>query len=124
VAYIGLGSRSVVATTDTTGFNAGNWTNSFTSAVININVANYEMYHAVITSAPAGAQATVQVDAQIYSFSFPLFGSEWDPQQPLLLQPGREIYFLWNITASGTPPQVNCYFRYDPTVPGNHHALV
>ena len=73
----------------------------------------------VVTSVPIGAQALIQIGTRPYSFTQPFSGSEWDPEQPMLLNPGQDVYFLWNVAASGVPPIVTMYFRYDPALPGN-----
>jgi hypothetical protein len=116
VSYIGLGSRTVTAALDTTGLNAGNYTNAFTPAVINTNVPYTEVYHMVATSVPGGAQATIYINNKFYGFCYPNVGSEWNPAQPILLNPADEIDFCWSIAASGTAPMVTAYLRYDPSI--------
>jgi hypothetical protein len=121
MGYLALGPRSCQAAADTTGLNTGNLTNAFTTNIVAINVANFEMYHAVITNITPGSQATVRIGTALYSSTSPQGGSEYDPAQPMLLWPSQEIYFLWNIAASTTPvPMITCYFRYDPLLPGNN----
>ena len=114
MSYISLGSRTVTAALDTTGLNTGNYTNSFTPAVLNTNVAYYEVYHMVVTSVPAG-QATIYINNKFYGFCYPNVGSEWNPAQPILLNPADEIDFCWSI-ATGTKPIVTAYLRYDPDI--------
>lgn len=121
MSYVGLGSRFNIAAKDATGMNAGNYTNAFTSGVLGINVANYELYHIVVSNVPAGAQATLYIGARQWGFTNPNGGSEWDPAQPMLLNPSEEVYFFWNLASTGAvKPQVTCWFRYDPALPGNH----
>jgi len=128
VPYLPLGSAlPLPATLDNTGFNPGNFTNAFTSDKINIRIANFECYHMVVTNAPFGGAATVQIGTRPYSFTQPFGGSEWDPQQPMLLNPGQDVYFLWNVAVAGftgPPPLVTMYFRYDPALPGNSPLLI
>lgn len=113
MGYITLGSRSLTSAADTTGRNPGNYTAYFTSQVLGLNVPQYELYHAVVTSVPTGATATVYLNSDEWSFTAPGFGgSEWDPQQPLLMRPGDELFFFWS-TGTGTKPLVSCWFRYD-----------
>jgi hypothetical protein len=121
VSYLALGPRTAKSAKDTTGLNTGNLTTAFTTNIIAINVANFEMYHAIITNVTPGAQATVTIGTAIYSSTSPQGGSEYDPSQPLLLWPSQEIYFLWNLPENTTPmPTITCYFRYDPSLPGNN----
>lgn len=149
-SYVGLGSRYLVSALDQTGLNTGNLTTAFTSGVLNIDVASYELYHIVISSVPSGASANLYIGARKWGFTNPNSGTEWDPTQPMLLNPGQDLYFLWNIAyitpanildqagnpildqagnnikdqgqvlASSSRPQVTCWFRYDPSLPGNH----
>jgi hypothetical protein len=116
VSYIPLGSRAVTAALDTTGLNTGNYSNSFTPAVMNTNVSYYEVYHMVVTNVPGGAQATIYINNKVYGFCFPNAGSEWNPAQPIELNPADEIDFCWNLAASGTAPLVTAYLRYDPSI--------
>jgi hypothetical protein len=118
VSYIGLGSRDSKAALDTTGLNGGNYTNAFTPALISSNVPFLEIYHMVVTNVPANAQATIFINNKYYGFCFPNVGSEWNPAQPILLNPGDEVDFCWNITASGPAPLATIYLRYDPLIQG------
>lgn len=119
-SYIGLNSRQTTATADDTGLNPGNWTNDFGTDLMP-SIAQYEIYHAVVTGAPAGATATITIGTRQISFTAPGFGggSEWDPAQPPIVMEGQEVYFLWNVAATGTPPVVTLWLRYDPAVPNN-----
>ena len=114
--YVNLGSRPPnTAAPDTTGLNTGNWTNALTSDILGINVPQAELYKAVVTSAPAGASASIMIGTRLVSFTAPGLGggSEYDPSQPPLLLPGQDLYFLWTAAASGTPPVVTVWLRYD-----------
>jgi hypothetical protein len=113
--YIGLGNRSVTAAEDPTGLNPGNWTNAFTADVLGITVPQFEIYRGVVTSSPALGVAAIQVGVRQVSFTAPGFGggSEWDPSQPPILLPGQDLYFFWTAAASGTPPVVTLWLRYD-----------
>lgn len=120
MSYIGLGSRYLVATADTTGLNTGNYTNAFSPAVLNINVPYCEIYHMVVQNVPIGNSANIVVNGKQWGFTEPNGGSEWDPAQPLLLLPGDEVDFLWNAPSNGSQaPQVTVHLRYDPTIPAN-----
>ncbi len=116
MTYISLGSRVVTAALDQTGLNTGNYSNSFTPAVLNVNVSYFEIYHMVVTQVMAGAQATIYLNNKNFGFCYPNIGAEWNPAQPLLLNPADELDFCWNVTASGTPPLVTAYLRYDPSI--------
>jgi hypothetical protein len=116
MSYIGLGSRTVTASRDTTGQNTGNYTSAFTSAVFNVNQPYFEIYHMVVQNVPIGANAQIVVNNKPWGFTYPLQGSEWNPAQPLLLNPSDELDFLWSIAASGTAPVVTVWLRYDPAI--------
>lgn len=116
MTYIGLGPRAGNAAPDTTGRNPGNWTNSFLPADFGVHVPWFECYHITLNNAPSGAQATIYIGTQQFSFVQAFTGQDWDPSQPMLLQDGSELYFFWNAPASGTPPRVTVWLRYDPGV--------
>lgn len=113
--YVGLGARLLEAKADNTGQNPGNYTTVFTSAVLAVNVAWFEVYAAVAEYVPPGATARIYVG--VYARSYAQFGpgGEWDPTQPVLLQPGQELYFYWSTATSlpGRPPKVTLWLRYD-----------
>lgn len=118
MSYIGLGSRGpVIASADTTGFNTGNFTCSFSPAVLNTNVAYFEVYHFVVANVPVGASAQITINNKPWGFTYPLQGSEWNPPQPMLLNPTDQIDFLWSIVSSGSQaPTVTAWLRYDPDI--------
>ena len=120
--YLPLPTCTTTAVADQTGQNGGNLTNHFTTAVLNMRVAVAEVYHAVVTNVPSGAAGQVNIGTRPYSFTMPFGGSEWDPAQPMILQTGQEVYFLWSVASSVTPaPVVTLYMRYDPVLPGNSY---
>lgn len=120
MTYIGLGSRSLIASADTTGLNKGNYTSAFTPAVINSNVPYFEVHHMVVENVPIGNSAQIVINAKSYGFTQPFTGSEWDPAQPINLNPSDELDFLWNIATTVTQiPQVTIWLRYDPAIPAN-----
>lgn len=113
---------SNTAALDETGRNGGNLTNALTGSFIGINVPVFECYHMVVTNVPVGSMAQIYVNTNLYSFTFPFQGSEWDPSQPMSLRPGDEIDFLWNTAAPGTAgqiPIVTAFFRFDTALPVN-----
>jgi hypothetical protein len=113
MTWISLGSRYALATPDTTGNNPGRWTSLFDAALLGILVPTAQVYHAVAEQVPPGAAGTVSVGNRHYSFTFPLGGSEWDPVQPLLIEPGQDLMIYWSAAATGTPPAVTVWLRYD-----------
>lgn len=120
MSYLPLGSVTIATAADLTGMNNGNLTTAFTVSVLNVKVAWYEVYHAVVTNVPPGGNAVVNVGAKQYSFTQPFGGSEWDPSEPMLLQAGQEVYFFWNLANTVTQlPVVTLWTRYDPSLPGN-----
>lgn len=125
MSYIGLGSRGPVsATSDTTGLNTGNYTTAFTPAVMACNVAYFEVYHMVVANVPIGANANIIINNKPWGFTYPLQGAEWNPPQPMLLNPTDELDFLWSIAASGQAPQVTVYLRYDPIIQPSGGSLM
>ena len=124
MTYIGLGPRQVLAAADQTGLNTGNLTTAFTAQALGFFVSQFECYHMVVTSVPSGAMGTVYLGARMYGFTFPNSGTEWDPSQPMLINPGTELDILWNVAAASPSslPLATAWFRYDPAVPGNTYA--
>jgi L-ascorbate metabolism protein UlaG (beta-lactamase superfamily) len=125
--YLALPPLRVTAAADQSGKNPGNWTNAFTSAVLGgLHMPYVELYHATVTQAPAGASATIQDGAgNIWGFTAPgqgggseyhLGGSGW------ILTDSQEFYFFWDAAASGTPPRVCAFFRYDQDILANRQA--
>jgi hypothetical protein len=103
MTYIGLGPRQATAAGDATGLNTGNLTTAFTASLLGFYINQFECYHIVVTNVPSGGQGTVWIGARQYGFTFPSTGSEWDPSQPMLLNPGTDLNIFWNLTAnSGT----------------------
>jgi len=118
--YIGLGSRRVVAAADQTRLNTGNLTSAFTPAVIDINVPYYELYKIMVQNVPIGFAASVMINNKLFSYTMPVQGSEWDPSQPMLLNPTDELDLLWTIPTSNTTlPVCTAWFRFDYSIPAN-----
>lgn len=116
--YGTLGFRTLAATADTTGMNTGNYTAVLTGSVININEPYFECYHIYLTSpaAPGTSYTTCQVYLNSGYWDYTSVanpGNGWDPSQPMILGPGDEVSFLFNVSASVSPaPIVTCWFRY------------
>lgn len=113
MAYAGLGSVFKDATADDTGLNSGNWTTHFTPADIGATVPWFEVYHMVISNSRPGTTAKICVGTHEWSWVQPGTGAEWDPSQAMLLQPGQDVFFYWDQPASGVPPRVTLWLRYD-----------
>lgn len=112
-----IGPRTKVAAADLTGANPGNLTTTFAGADLNTSVPFFECYKMIVTNVPPGASATIYVNNQIWSFTYPYSGSEWDPTQPLQLTPDDQIDFRWNVASSTTPaPVTTIWLRYDPAL--------
>lgn len=116
MSTIDLGFKKAVAALDTTGFNAGNWTNVFTHDVLGATVPSFECYRLVVKNIPTLATVTVYKGNVPFSSALLAGDAEWDPSQPMPLTPQDDAYVTWNIAAAGTPPVVWFYMRYDPAV--------
>jgi hypothetical protein len=116
MSYIPLGSKVTTAIADTSTLNKGNWTNQFTKQQIGINVAFFECYAVTAVNVPKLVTVDVYVNTRFRSSAVLYGNAEWDPSQPMLLTPGDEVYFAWQVAASGTAPEVTMWFRYDPMV--------
>lgn len=121
--YVGLGSRQATGTVDTTGLNPGNWTVAFDAAVLAINIPYFEIYKMIVTGAP-GSTFTVWVDNRRWDIAQRGDLNSWDPQQPLQLQPGLAVYFMYSDpTSDNTPPTVTIWLRYDQDIEANRKVM-
>ena len=117
MTYIGLGARTVNGAADTTGVNPGNWTIQFTPQVNNVNVPAFELYKLVVKGAAQTATFDVYVNTNQWDTAVYATHNSWDPQQPLLLNPGDTVYFYYSSASSdGNKPQITAWFRYDPAL--------
>lgn len=123
MAYEGLGSRQVTAALDETGNNTGNYTAVFDPSVLAIDVPWFELYRGVVQDAVPGAQVTVYVDKRPVSAAPLPQVAEWDPSQPVLLEPGSTIYFYFSTPLNAIPtppaPEVTLWFRFDAAMWSN-----
>lgn len=111
--YAGLGSRKQQATRDDSGLNDGNWTVHFAAVDIGVFLPWFEVYRAVAEKVTPGSTLRVYIGDQEISYApFGGTGGEWDPSQPALMQPGQDMYFCFDHPATGTPPQVTIWLRF------------
>ena len=122
--FLPLPPLTVTAAPDTSGFNTGNLTAGFTSAVLgDLTVPYFELYHAAVQNVPGGASAVIGYSPSLaWGFTAPgvgggaeyhLSGNGW------LLTPAREFFFFFT-TATATPAIiVTCWFRYDQDIQAN-----
>lgn len=119
--YNDLSPVVLTATADSTGKNAGNWTNAFLSSLMPPVNPQYEIYHMSVTGGLAFAGATIYRGQSLWStVQLDINGTnEWDPSQPLPMKSGQEIYVYWNTaTSGGSPPTVTIWCRYDMLIAG------
>lgn len=117
MTYIPLGFRSATVGLDTTGLNAGNWTATFDSSVMGIQVPVFELYHLYLTAptlTTGQTTATVLINRGYWDVTLIGQANSWDPSQPPLLTPGDAISILFNVPTSTTPkPTAFAWFRYE-----------
>lgn len=107
-----LGSRQVTGAVDPTNpVTAGGWTCAFTPSVLNI-LQQFEVYH-IAVKGPVGSTFQVFQDTTFYDAVSRGDLNSWDPSQPMLVQPGRTLYFYYD-TATSPAPLVTIYCR-EPT---------
>lgn len=87
---------------------AGGWTVAFTPDIVQIRVP-YEVYHAAVRG-PSGSALEVWIDDMFYSAAARGDRNEWDPAQPMVVAPGKTVYFHYN-TSAGNPPKVSIFCR-------------
>ena len=120
MSYLPLGSRVVTAAADTTNLNTGNLTANFSDAILGIKSPYFELYHLAIVNVPSNTTIKVYEGMQLYTVAQEQTIADWDPFQPMLLQPGQEIYICFNIPTLGataaTTPVVTAWFRRDPAI--------
>lgn len=117
MSYIPLGFRGpVTGTKDLSGHNPGNWTAQFTPDIINVNVPYFEVYKIIVKGA---ASSTFNVFVDIAQWDTAVYGAQnsWDPQQPLVMKPGENLYFCYSDPVTdNSPPVVTIWLRYDPDI--------
>jgi hypothetical protein len=115
--YVGLGWRNATGQADTTGVNPGNWTVTFDSAAINVNVPQAEVYKIVVTGAAQGSTFNVAINTALWDLAVYAVQNSWDPQQPLIIRPGDTLYFYYSSHASdGHQPSITIWLRYEITL--------
>ncbi|TNC19060.1 hypothetical protein [Amycolatopsis alkalitolerans] len=113
VSYAGLGSRWADAEPDSTGDNTGNWTTVLSAADLGVQVPWYEIYRGVAERVAPGTALRVRIGSHPVSAVQLGEVGEWDPAQPPLIQKGQDVEFLWDAPATGTPPRITIWLRYD-----------
>lgn len=114
--YVELGPRGPVkGTADNTGLNPGNWTVAIDPAVLSVSteIQYFEVYKMIVHGAP-GTTFNVYVDRNEWDTN--VFGQQnsWDPIQPLKLQQGQTLYFMYSDPVSDNqPPGATVWLRYD-----------
>jgi hypothetical protein len=119
LSNVSLGARGPVkGATDNSGHNPGNWTIAFTPAQLNVNVPQFEVYKMIVAGA---TNTTFNVFVDFYQWDTGVYGQQnaWDPQQPLILQPGQTLYFCYSDPVTdNAPPTATIWLRYDATLYG------
>ena len=115
MSYIPLGSRPVNGGADTTGLNKGNFTDYFSSQLLDAKVAYYEIYSITITGLAVVATITGYVNGQVRTTAKLLGNAEWDPSQPILMRDGDDLALAWDF-GTGTAPSATVWLRYDPAI--------
>lgn len=109
-----LGSRSGRGKLDSQNpLLAGGWTVTFAPADLGISIP-FEVYHAAL-SGPSASAFQVYLDTAFYSYAPRGDINEWDPTQPMHVNPGQTLYFYWNVS-SGTAPRVSIFCREAPVL--------
>lgn len=113
---IELGARGpVVGAADMTSYNPGNWTIAFDPAALAVStqIRYFEVYKMIVHGA-AGTVFDVRVDRNLWDTAVFGFQNSWDPTQPLRMQQGQSLYFLYSDPVSdGTPPTATVWLRYN-----------
>ncbi len=118
-SYVGLGQRTAIGVTDTTGNNPGNWTVTFQPSDMASNLAVVEVYK-IVLSGPKGSIFEWFIDVQQWDVAQRGDFNSWDPVQPLQVSAGQSMFFYWLIASTQRPaPQVTLWLRYDADLPGN-----
>lgn len=115
--YITLGNRGpVTGVPDQSGLNAGNWSIQFTPDILQCNIPQFEVYKMVVHGAP-GTTFRVFVDIKEWDVGISGFLNSWDPQQPLIMNPGQTLLFAYSDpTTDNTPPNATIWLRYDQDI--------
>ena len=109
---VNLGSREATGKLDPNNpVTPGAWTVAFTPQILNIG-QHFEVYH-IAVKGPTASTFQVYQDTSFYDAVPRGDLNSWDPSQPMHVQPGRTLYFYFNVT---TPPApvISIYCR-EPT---------
>lgn len=122
-SYVTLGSRYAQGAPDTTGNNTGRWTIGFTTAILGINLPFFEVYKIVVQGA-ANSTLDIFVDSRQWDTTIAGDNNSWDPNQPLTMNPGENLYLYWSDPVSdNTPPSATIWLRYDQSLSVNQQVV-
>lgn len=112
--YAGLGPRRASGTSQ----DNINWTVTFDPDVflVSDSIPFFEVYK-IVVNAVASSVFTVFIES--YQWDANLFGESnaWDPNEPMLLQPGQTVYFYYTYSSANvSPPTVTLWLRYDKSL--------
>jgi hypothetical protein len=122
VSYAYQGTRGpVTGVADITGMNVGNWTITFSPAILNFTVPEMLVYK-IQTKGALGSTFSIYVDTAQWDVN--LYGPQnsWydDTGDSLVLRPGQNLYLLYSDpTTDDNPPVATIYLRYDLDKWGN-----
>ena len=115
--YEPLGWRSAQGAADTTGFNKGNWTVSFTPQVMALStqIPVFEVYKLILTGAAQTASFDIYIDTGHWDTNVYAAQNSWEPAGGnLLLTAGQTLYLYYNsLSTDGNKPKVTAWLRYD-----------
>jgi len=105
-----LGQRTAYGTKSlwTNPLGPGNWTVCFTTQDLAISV-EFEVYH-IAVSGPPSSNFQVWIDSTFYDYAVRGDINSWDPSQPMIISPGHNLYFHWNV-GTGAAPKVTVFCR-------------
>lgn len=110
--YKSLGPRRVTGTNPSG--DGLTWVISFDPSQYNVStmIPYFEVYK-IVELSPAGCTFDVAIDA--YQWDVNVFGGNgsWDPNEPMLIQPGQTVSMNFTYTVKGDAPTAIFWLRYD-----------
>ena len=117
MAYRTLGFRNVAGALDTTRQNPGNWTVAVTDQILNVNIAEFELYKLICRGAAQAATFNVYINNGLWDLAVFASSNSWSAINPMKLHPGDDVFFYYSTPASdGHQPLITVWLRYDLTV--------